>query len=46
MSVNVLQEAIEDPSVYEHWRGSLLVHATSDAFTVVWEWQEGDLAIW
>lgn len=35
----------EDPSVEHEWR-SLLPFVTSPRFTVVWEWQEGDLVIW
>ena len=39
-------EGVEHPSVVAEWRSSLLPFATQEEFTVVWEWEEGDVAIW
>lgn len=38
-------EAEEHPSVQQEWR-SLLSFATSERFTVKWQWEPGDLLVW
>jgi hypothetical protein len=40
-------DCVEDPSMAE-WRGEggLLQHATQDRFTVVWQYEQGDLVFW
>lgn len=38
-------EAFEDPSVQREWR-NMLRDVTSSRYTVVWDWQPGDLAVW